>query len=48
VSREERLAIATQVLDNSSDLDSLREHVGALWDELTRLPHVAVDSTGQD
>ena len=47
VSREERLAIATHVIDNSGDLDSLRDQVDAMWDELARLPHVAVDATGQ-
>jgi dephospho-CoA kinase len=46
VSRDERLAIATHVIENSGDLDALRRQVDALWQELTRLPHVAGDQTG--
>ena len=34
VSRDERLAIATHVIDNSGDLDALRDQVDALWEEL--------------
>jgi dephospho-CoA kinase len=41
VSREERLGIATHVIDNSGGLDSLRDQVDALWEQLGRLPHVA-------
>jgi dephospho-CoA kinase len=48
VSREQRLAIATHVIDNSGDLDSLRDQVDALWDELKDLPHGAAEPTGQD
>ena len=48
VSRDERLAIATHVIENSGDLDALRDQVDALWDELTRLPHDAIDRTDQD
>ena len=48
VSRDERLAIATHVIDNSGDLDALRDQVDALWDELTRLPHDPGEPTGQD
>jgi dephospho-CoA kinase len=40
VSREERLAIATHVLDNSGDLDSLRVQVDALWEQVVQLPPV--------
>ena len=40
VSREERLAIATHVIDNSGDLNSLREQVDAVWEQLVQLPHV--------
>jgi dephospho-CoA kinase len=39
VSREQRLAIATHVIDNSGDLDSLRGQVDALWEQLVLLPH---------
>ena len=46
VSREERLAIATHVIDNSGDLDALRDQVDALWEELTRLPHDSGEPTG--
>lgn len=48
VSREQRLAIATHVIDNSGDLDSLRGQVDALWDELGRLPHDPGEPTSQD
>ena len=41
VSRDERLAIATHVIENSGDLAALRDQVDALWEELTRLPHDA-------
>jgi dephospho-CoA kinase len=40
VSREERLAIATHVIDNSGDLDSLRVQVDALWEQVVQLPPV--------
>lgn len=40
ISREERLASATHVLDNSGDQEALREQVDALWSQLT-----ALDST---
>lgn len=36
-SREERLAMATHVIDNGGDLDDLKTAVEALWAELTRL-----------
>jgi dephospho-CoA kinase len=34
ISRDERLATATHVIDNSGDLDSLRDQVGGLWSQL--------------
>lgn len=37
VTREERLAIATHVIDNSGDVEQLRTAVDELWDELVRL-----------
>ena len=37
ISREDRLATATHVVDNSGDLDALREQVAALWHDLVRL-----------
>jgi dephospho-CoA kinase len=37
ISRDERLASATHVLDNSGDTASLAEQVDRLWDELTGL-----------
>ena len=36
ISREERLAAATHVVDNSGDLDTLRVQVARLWDDLVR------------
>ncbi len=35
ISRAERVAIATHVIDNSGDLESLRGHVDAVWAALT-------------
>ncbi len=37
ISREERLATATHVVDNSSDLDQLRDEVEGLWTQLLDL-----------
>lgn len=37
ISRQDRLASATHVIDNSDGLDRLRADVAALWEELTRL-----------
>lgn len=37
ISRDERLAAATHVVDNAGDLEQLRRDVTALWDELVRL-----------
>jgi dephospho-CoA kinase len=34
--REERLAVATLVVDNSGSLDDLGDRVAALWAELSR------------
>jgi dephospho-CoA kinase len=41
ISREDRLATATHVIDNSGDLCTLRADVEALWDDLVRLRDVA-------
>ena len=41
VSREQRLAIATHVIDNSGNLDALRCQVDALWEQLVSLPHLS-------
>lgn len=40
VSREDRLAMATHVIDNAGDLDALRARVDEVWAELVALPHV--------
>lgn len=37
VSRDERLATATHVVDNSGDLEQLRSEVAGLWDQLRAL-----------
>jgi dephospho-CoA kinase len=37
ISREERLAKATHVIDNSADVDALRAQVDSLWSELVEL-----------
>jgi dephospho-CoA kinase len=37
ISREERIATATHVVDNAGDLDALRSQVDGLWDELIEL-----------
>lgn len=37
IGRDERLARATHVVDNSGDLDQLRDEVGRLWCRLTEL-----------
>ena len=37
ISREDRLATATHVIDNSTDLDTLRSDVARLWDQLRLL-----------
>jgi dephospho-CoA kinase len=42
-SREDRLKLATHVIDNSGDLDALVPQVAALWDELRALPQLPPD-----
>ena len=37
ISRDERLATATHVIDNGGDMDSLIEQVDSLWTALTEL-----------
>ena len=37
ISRDERLATATHIIDNSGDLDSLRDQVDGLWSQLADL-----------
>jgi dephospho-CoA kinase len=37
ISREDRLATATHVIDNSGDLDALRDQVDGLWAQLVEL-----------
>ncbi|NND76469.1 MAG: dephospho-CoA kinase [Ilumatobacter sp.] len=39
ISREERLAMATHVVDNSGDLDALSARLDELWAELSALEH---------
>ena len=39
--REDRLAIATHVVDNSGDLAALRERVDEVWDDLAEMVSVA-------
>ena len=39
IAREDRLATATHVIDNSGDLEALAAQVDELWDELTAHPH---------
>jgi dephospho-CoA kinase len=40
LSRDERLAAATHVIDNSGDRDSLNHQVDELWEQLLELPPV--------
>jgi dephospho-CoA kinase len=40
ISRDERLASATHVIDNSGDHDELKRQVDELWDRLRELPAV--------
>jgi dephospho-CoA kinase len=42
-SREDRLKLATHVIDNSGDLDALVPQVDALWAELKALPQLPPD-----
>lgn len=41
--RQQRLATATFVVDNSGDLDALAEQIDALWTYLTSLPQLPAD-----
>jgi dephospho-CoA kinase len=41
ISRDDRLAAASHVVDNSGDLDALRDRVAGLWDQLTELRDAA-------
>lgn len=41
ISRKERLAQATHVVDNSGTFDSLASQVDELWSAIVKLPHVA-------
>ena len=41
--REQRLATATHVIDNSGDLDDLVPQIDRLWGELTSLPQLPPD-----
>jgi dephospho-CoA kinase len=41
IGRQDRLATATHVIDNSGDLDALRDQVDGLWDRLIELRDVA-------
>ncbi len=43
IARDDRLATATHVIDNSGDLEALAARVDELWDELTALPHPPSD-----
>jgi dephospho-CoA kinase len=45
-SREDRLALATHVIDNSGDVGALRARVDEVWRELVTLPH-ATPSAGE-
>ena len=46
ISREERLARATYVVDNSGTFDSLAAQVDELWSSVAELPHVASAEPG--
>lgn len=41
ITREERLATATHVIDNAGDLESLRAEVATVWEDLVRLRDAA-------
>lgn len=43
ISRDERLATASHVVDNSGDLESLRSEVDGLWGQLVALRDAAAD-----
>lgn len=42
-SREERLALATHVIDNSGSLEQLERRVDELWESVQALPHAPSD-----
>jgi dephospho-CoA kinase len=46
--REERLATADRVIDNSGDLAALEPQIDELWDWLTSLPHLPPDQSPAD
>ena len=45
-SREKRLAIADQVIDNSGSLEQLRTRVDEVWNWALGLPHVVDEEAG--
>ena len=47
ISREERRARATYVVDNSGSFDSLATQVDELWSSVVELPHVASRESGE-
>jgi len=47
ISRKERLAQATHVVDNSGTFDSLASQVDELWSAVVKLPHVASGEPGE-
>lgn len=47
ISREERLARATYVVDNSGTFDSLAAQVDELWSSVVELPHAASREPGE-
>jgi len=46
-SREQRLGLATHVVDNAGPLDALTAQVDQLWADLQTLPHLPADFTYQ-
>jgi dephospho-CoA kinase len=46
--REERLATADRVIDNSGDLEALEPQLDGLWDWLTSLPHLPPEQSPTD
>jgi dephospho-CoA kinase len=45
--REDRIAIADKVIDNSGDMASLEMQVSELWDWLVLLPPASDDAGGR-
>ena len=43
-SRDDRLALATHVIDNTGELDDLRARVDDVWGELIALPHTTTSA----